>query len=563
MNVGNEKRVAIVGGGLGGLSAAIHLRLAGFEVVVFEANERVGGRANLIERAGFRFDTGPSLLNYPWVFEQLFAAAGRNFRDYVRLIPVDPSINFSWADGTRFTLSSDLRHFLSECERLEAGSSSSALGFLRDAEAKFRIAFDKLVSSNVDNPVRWLGALGPMELRRTAIWRSFDGELRRFFKSRHLREALGSYAMYLGGSPYDLPGIFTILPYGEMAHGLWLPEGGIYGLVEGIERLALELGVKIRTGCRIKRIKTEGGRVRGLELAGGDFFDSRLIVSNVDLPTTETELIESENGFTKRARRAAAKTKMTPGVVTFYWGISGRVEGLGHHTIFLPEDSRAAFGDLFKHRRMPADLPFYVSIPSATDKRLAPAGDTAMFVLAPTPTLRDMQQADWKAESAKIKSQIFETLAGRGVRLDPARIKVEEIYTPQDWQKRFGLYDGSAFGAAHTLFQVGPFRRRNFSDEIEGLYYVGASTTPGTGMPMVVMGGRLVAERIMTPCLLSVTEPERKLISGCMGGAATTRHLRRSALTFPHALRFTARICPAAATRTRHPNGLSARLSER
>ncbi|MDQ1524509.1 MAG: diapolycopene oxygenase, partial [Pyrinomonadaceae bacterium] len=215
MKLTTEKNVLIVGGGLGGLSAAIHLRLAGFAVSVYEANARVGGRANLIERDGFRFDTGPSLLNYPWVFEQLFAAAGRNLHDYVKLLPVEPSVSFQWEDGTRFTLSSDLRKFLEECERLEPGSRPAVLAFMRDAEAKYRIAFEKMVSRNVDNPVRWLGALGASELRRTSIWRSLDGQLRRYFKSRHLREALGSYAMYLGGSPYTLPGMFTILSYGE------------------------------------------------------------------------------------------------------------------------------------------------------------------------------------------------------------------------------------------------------------------------------------------------------------------------------------------------------------
>jgi phytoene desaturase len=226
MNTAADREVLIVGGGLGGLSAAIHLRLAGLRVTLLEAGERVGGRANLIEREGFRFDTGPSLLNYPWVFEELFAAASRDFRDYVRLLPVDPSITFRWEDGTRFTLSSDAQKFFAECERLEPGCAPSVFEFLRDAGAKYRVAFDKLMSRNVDNPAKWLGALSLSELKRTGLWRSFDGELRRHFKSRHVREALGSYAMYLGGSPYDLPGMFTILPYGEMAYGLRLPEGG-------------------------------------------------------------------------------------------------------------------------------------------------------------------------------------------------------------------------------------------------------------------------------------------------------------------------------------------------
>lgn len=487
----------IVGGGLGGLSAAIHLRLAGFDVSVYEANERVGGRANLIERDGFRFDTGPSLLNYPWVFEKLFAAAGRNLHDYVKLLPVEPSVSFQWEDGTRFTLSSDLRKFLEECERLEPGSRPRALAFMRDAEAKYSIAFEKMVSRNVDNPLGWLGALRPAELRRTSIWRTLDGQLRRYFKSRYLREALGSYAMYLGGSPYTLPGMFTILSYGEMAYGLWLPEGGVYGLVAGVEKLAVELGVEIHTSCRVQKIITRDGRIAGLELADGSFRASSLVVSNVDAPTTDTELLTAGARVTESLGRKATRTKMTPGVITFYWGIGGTVGNLGHHTIFLPDDYRAAFDDLLKNKRIPHGLPFYVSVPSATDRALAPAGDTAMFVLVPVPVLGELPDIDWEAAVRDVRAQVFQTLARHDINITEERLRFEEVYTPVEWRRRFGLYDGSAFGAAHNLLQLGPLRRKNFSTEIEGLYYAGASTTPGTGMPMVVLGGQQVAERIV------------------------------------------------------------------
>ena len=498
MKLTAEENVLIVGGGLGGLSAAIHLRLAGFAVSVYEANERVGGRANLIEREGFRFDTGPSLLNYPWVFEQLFAAAGRNFHDYVKLLAVDPSVGFRWEDGTRFTLSSDVRKFLAECERLEPGSRPRSLDFMRDAEAKYRIAFEKLVTRNVDSPFRWLGALRATELRRTSVWRSLDRELRRYFKSRHLREALGSYAMYLGGSPYTLPGMFTILSYGEMAYGLWLPEGGVYGLVSGITKLAVELGVEIHTNRRVRRIVTEGGRVKGVELADGEFRASSLVVSNVDVPTTDTSLVDAGARVAASLRRKAERTRMTPGVVTFYWGVRGEVGNLGHHTIFLPDDYPAAFADLMRHGRIPRGLPFYVSVPSATDTALAPAGDAAVFVLVPVPVLSELGETDWDGTVDDLRARVFATFARHDIHLDADRICFEEVYTPVEWQRRFGLYDGSAFGAAHNLRQLGPLRSKNFSTEIAGLYYAGASTTPGTGMPMVVLGGRQVAERIVS-----------------------------------------------------------------
>lgn len=462
---------AVKGAGLGGLSAAIHLRAMGYPVTVFEANALVGGRANRIEDRGFRFDTGPSLLNYPWVFEDLFRAAGRELRDYVQLLPVDPSVEFRWPDGQTFQLSSDMKALLAECERVDAGSSAGLTAFFADAAEKYRLSFDKLVTQNEDNPLRWILKLNAGEILRTGIWRSLDRELARFFRSRYIREAFGSYGMYLGGSPFELPGVFSILPYGELAYGLWLPKGGIYALVEAMERLARDIGVEIRTGARVERIRSSGGRVQGIELADGSFFGCPIVVSNTD------EDIVRKNAV------------MTPGVITFYWGVRGQLTGVGHHTIFLPEDYRGAFDDLFVHKRIPAGLPFYVSVASATDPDLAPPGDSTVFALVPAPLVSEM--GEWESAVADIRRRVLERIG-----LTESRIAVEHVWTPADWQRRFGLFNGSAFGAAHTLRQVGPLRSRNYSREVRGLYFAGASTTPGTGMPMVTLGGRMTAERI-------------------------------------------------------------------
>jgi phytoene desaturase len=479
-----RQSVAIIGAGLGGLSAAIHLRLAGYPVTIFEVNTQTGGRANRIQQGGFTFDTGPSLLNYPWVFEELFSAAGRDFRDYVKLLPVNPSVEFRWADGQHFQLSSDMKALLAECERIEPGSGPGLTAFFADAAEKYRLSFDKLVTRNEDNPLRWILHLSAREMWATGVWRSLDGELNRFFRSRYIREAFGSYGMYLGGSPFDLPGVFSILPYGELAYGLWLPKGGIYSLVQGIERLARELGVRILTNTKVTQIRREAGRVTGLELENGDRRDFPIVVSNVDVPTTQRTLLDIPPGTSR-------KTKMTPGVLTFYWGVRGRVENIGHHTIFLPDDYKSAFDDLCSKGRIPAGLPFYISIPSETDHDLAPPGDSAVFVLVPTPLLSEMPRLDWNAAVHDIRRRVLDRIG-----LDESRIAVEHIWTPAEWRHRFGLHDGSAFGAAHTLFQVGPFRSRNYSREIEGLYYTGAGTTPGTGMPMVTLSGRMTAERI-------------------------------------------------------------------
>jgi|YNPMSStandDraft_1061717.scaffolds.fasta_scaffold00148_24 phytoene desaturase len=477
--------VTIIGAGLGGLSAAIHLRLAGHPVRILERNPTPGGRANRLELDSVSFDTGPTLLNYPWVFEDLFRRAGKDFTDYVDLLPVEPTVAYCWTDGRRLTLSRDPERLRQELEAFENGAAAALDRFLADAKQKFRIALEKLVPQNQDHFLRYFGALSLGEFLRIALWRSMYSELGRFFRSRYIREALGSYAMYLGGSPFELPGTFSILPYGELAHGLWLPRGGIYALVEAIVRLARELGVEIQTGCPVERILTDRGRVRAVRLAGNETLPAELVVCNADWPAAVTELLA------QRPPRLA----MSPAVVTYYWLVRERPPGLGHHTIFLPADYRGAFRHLLRGRGLPPDPAFYVAAPPAPGNALAPSAQR-LFVLVPVPTLSRLGAVNWAAALPALKEQILRRMFQSDLALSPAAILSERIWTPLDWKQRFCLFDGSAFGAAHTITQIGPFRPRNYSRRVRGLYFVGASTNPGTGLPMVVISGRLVAERI-------------------------------------------------------------------
>ncbi|MCS6999507.1 MAG: phytoene desaturase family protein [Bacteroidota bacterium] len=482
-----SKAVVIVGAGLGGLSAAMHLRMKGFEVTVYEKNALVGGRANRIEDRGFRFDTGPSLVNYPWVFEELFSATGAQMRDYVELLPLDPSVVFYWRDGAHLTLSADFDRMARDLSKFEHAAHVQLARWLATTQERFRFTFAHLVTSNAETVFQWIRPVPKRGLVRLGITRSLDSELGRYFRSPYVRAALGSYAMYLGGSPYELPGTFSILPFGELYYGLWYPRGGIYALVEAIYRRAQELGVRVITNTPVRSIQVRDGRVTGIELSNETFVPCEIVVSNVDVPTTHRML---EGASIPRYRWT-----MTPGVITFYWGLKHKPGELHHHAIFLPADMRRAFDQL--RTNIPEDLPFYTCLATATDPSLAPTGHHTMFVLVPTPTLSNARMiSDWSAVVDSVRTRVFERLAHHGFSIAQSDIVVEHVWTPIEWKERFGLYDGSAFGLSHALRHIGPLRAPNRDPNIQGLYYVGASTTPGTGMPMVVLSGRMTAERI-------------------------------------------------------------------
>mgnify|MGYP005853757737 FL=1 len=356
----HKRKIIIIGAGLGGLSAAIHLQFNGYDVTIFESNPDVGGRANIIREKGFSFDTGPTLLNYPFVFENLFSHAGKQFYDYVSLLSVDPSVSFFWPDKTVFTLSSDIQFFIRECERLKPGSESSLLKFFADNLSKFNLSFEKLVPKNADSYLKWLSGIKLSSLLKLGLFRSMYGELNKYFKNRYICEALGSYAMYLGGSPFTLPGIFSILPYGELAHGLYLPKGGIYGLVRGIEKLAFDLDINIVKNSPVRKIIIRNNSVKGVELAAGELVQSDIVISNVDAPTTINELIDkkySQNSFLPK------KLLMTPSVITYYLGVKGTAVNFPHHSIYLPENYKSTFEELFQLYQIPNEVPFYVSVP--------------------------------------------------------------------------------------------------------------------------------------------------------------------------------------------------------
>lgn len=490
-----EKRIAIVGAGIGGLAAAIRLRAAGADVVVYEKNAAVGGRCNVLTDGGYQFDVGPSLLLMPDVFRELFAYAGDDFDRRVSMVKMEPNYRAQFADGSTLDMSSDLARMVPQLEAIEPGVAPRYYAFLRDAGLKYRYGRHEFVEKNFLKAtdfftLRNLGLLGTLGAT-TKLYTHVS----RYFRDPRLRQVFSMQTMYLGISPFEAPAVYTLLPYTELAQdGLWFTRGGTYALPRAMEALARELGVVIHTNTAVERIVVEGDKATGVQV-NGSLQPADVVLSNADLPYTYLDLLppEARGPYTQPKLDSLA---YTASAFMLYLGTDVRYDHLLHHNFFLGRDYRANFDAIFGTKTLPQDPSFYVNCPAHTDPSLAPPGGDNIFVLVPIPHLAP-GGVDWAVEKERFTEKMYRLLEERAGLTDLGKhVVVEHIYTPHEWREKFNLRHGAAFGLAHGMRQVGYFRPPNRSPIVPNLYFVGASTTPGTGLPLVTIGARLVSERI-------------------------------------------------------------------
>ena len=489
---GPKKRVAVVGAGMGGLAAAIRLAAKGFEVEVFEKNAQVGGRLGRLEAEGFSFDTGPSLLLMTDTYRELFRFAGRNLDDYVRLIPLDSNYRVTFGDGDSLTIRRTLPELIKELERIEPGVTPRFYRFLEDACNKYRLGRSEFVERDFEGARDFFGLRNLRLLLKTKAINNYYRQVSKFFQTEKLRQAFSLQTMYLGLSPFEAPAVYSLLPYTELAEdGLWFPEGGMYSLVEAMEKLATELGVRFHMNSPVEEIAVTKGRARGVRVKGGEI-ESDAVLANADLPYAYRELLggAADGDFRLRNRK---KLEYTASAFMLYLGIEGKLGDMVHHNFYLSGHYRENFHAIFKDHTLPDDPSFYAVVPSKTEPRMAPDGMESLFVLVPVPHLGP--NVDWGRDIEEFREKVYGLLEQRcGITRE--RVVYEKVRTPLDWRDEYNLEEGAAFGIGHGIFQVGYFRPPMVSKSVEGLYFVGASTRPGTGVPLVTIGARLVADRI-------------------------------------------------------------------
>ena len=491
MMTGQRTTVALIGAGVGGLSAAARLAAQGFSVEVYEQGATPGGRCGLHEDAGYRFDLGPTLLLMPEVFEETFAVCGKRMADYMTLVRCDPNYRIHFRDGSAVTFTTELTQMAHELERIEAGSFRRYLEFLALGKVQYQTSLDRFVGRNFDHLGQFLTPGSLRDVLRVRAHRFMYPEVSRRFRDPRLRAALSFQTMYLGISPYEAPAVYGLLPFAELAIGIWYPKGGMYQIALALERLCTDLGVTIHYGTPVRKVAVRDGRATGVVLDGGRHVAADVVCCNADLPWAYRNLLDAKDTRLPRAE----KLRYTSSAYMMYLGLDRRVPELEHHNVFFGRDYRASFEDIFKRFRVPEDPSFYVNVSARTDPTQAPQGRDNVYVLVPVPHRHPT--IDWRADGQRLRGQVFDRLRAIGCGDLERHVVSERHLTPEDWETTLNLDRGSAFGLSHNFFQVGPFRPKNQDPNLRNLFFVGASTQPGTGLPMVMLSARLVTERIL------------------------------------------------------------------
>lgn len=484
-------QIIIVGGGLGGLAAAIRLAATGREVLVLEKNARVGGKLNLVQAAGYTFDTGPSLLTMPWVIEELFRDAGRRLADYLQLDQIEPTCRYLWPDGATFNAWQRLPQLIQEVERL---SPADVPGLFRFLAHTARI-YDAVADNFLLKPFDGLREVITPRLVRDGpaidALRSVDAAVRSFFKSPYLRQVFNRYATYNGSSPYISPATFNVIAYIELAEGGWYVRGGMYALAGALLRLAEELGVTVRTNAAVEEVLLDGRAARGVRLAGGETIAARQVIINADPRYAYGALLPSQQAV---ARRLARLEPSCSGYILFL-GIDRTYEQLAHHNILFGADYPGEFDAIFRQGRPAPDPTIYVAATCKSDPDHAPPGHMNLFVLVNAPALGP--QTDWARESQPYRDRVLQKLEQMGLDGLRRHITYEQIWSPADIAAHYNAAGGAIYGLSSnspfSAFLRPPLRARG----LRGIYFVGGGTHPGGGIPLVLLSGKAVVERVL------------------------------------------------------------------
>ncbi len=485
---GPTDHVVIVGAGLGGLSAALRLAGAGRRVTVIERESVPGGRAGLAEIDGFRFDTGPTVLTMPDLIADALACVGEELDDWLDLRRVEPAYRACFADGSRLDVIADVEVMAEQIGTVISPRDAAGYRrFVAFAERLYALERSDFIDRNLDGP---LDLLRPSLARLVAMggFRRLAPKVDSYFADERLRRIFTFQSMYAGRSPYDALAIYAVIAYMDCVAGVWFPVGGMHAVPVALAGAAEKHGVDIRYDTTATKVEMAGSRATAVHTSSGDRIAADVVVLNADLASA-WDLLPVDS-----APRRLGKLEYSPSCASLLAGSSLPDTGMAHHTIHFGKAWRETFRELISARLPATDPSLLVSVPTVTDPALAPAGKSSWYVLVPVPNLDGA--TDWDSMGPGYRDQIVKRLETLGYAGFGDAIEVESFTTPADWARR-GMARGTPFSIAHSFGQTGPFRPSNLA--FDNVVFAGTGTQPGVGVPMVLLSGRLAAERIVGP----------------------------------------------------------------
>ena len=486
-----SKRAVVIGAGFGGLAAAARLRAMGHAVTVLEAGDQPGGRARAFESEGFHFDAGPTVITAPHLFDELFELFGKDRRDYFEFVPVDPFYRVVFPDGRHFDYVGDDERLFAEIAKFNPPDVEGYKKLVEHSQRIFDVGYTQLVDADFSR-------FGDMmrivpELVRLRAYKSLYGLVARYIKDDALRQVFTFQPLLIGGNPFRAPGIYLLIHWLERKWGIHFAMGGTASIVSGLTRLLGEVGVDVRLNAPVERIEVANGRTKGVLLENGSFLESDLVVSNADPATVYTKLIDAA-ARRKHTDASVARKRYSMSLFVGYFGTKRTYPDLAHHSILLGPRYRELLTDVFDRKTLAEDFSLYLHAPTRTDPSLAPPGGESFYVLSPVPN--QQSGIDWSIEGPRYMDRILDALDAEHLPGLRENLVTQFHVDPRYFEGELRSYRGAAFGPEPTLRQSAYFRFHNRSEDVEGLYFVGAGVHPGAGLPGVLSSAK-VLERVV------------------------------------------------------------------
>ena len=489
-------RVAVVGAGLGGMSAAISLRAAGYEVEVFEKNPQIGGKLNVLQKDGFTFDLGPSIFTLPQYFRKLFERAGRSMDDYVQLEAVHPHWRNFFEDGVTLDLDQNAERMRRELEKLPGETAkhwAEFQGFLAYAREQFQIIEKGYFDRGIDGLWEFIKYYMPRKSGWKIDYRnSMSESIHERFQDPHLRSIFEYFIKYVGSSAVDSPGYMNLMPIIQFDYGLWYVRGGMYALAEGLGQLMEEMGVRVHLNADVAAIEKQGDRVTGLRMADGCVIESDLVVSNMEVIPFYEKLLREPLGFMKKLE----KFRPACSGLVIHIGTKVTYPQLAHHNFFYSANQHDHFDSVFRQKKLPQDPTIYLVAPTRSDPEKAPPGHDLIKILPHIPPLEEGSDIGHE-DYLKLRDRVMEKLERMGLRDLRANIVTEDLLTPVDIERMYRSNRGAIYGVVTDWKTNRGFKAPKCSTKYRNLYFCGGSVNPGGGMPMAILSGQKVADRIL------------------------------------------------------------------